>query len=186
MLSHELIRNYQLFSKYKGHSLEAFESILKTSKRHILADIAKINDTLSLYQLPLIALDRQLVYPPDLTEKDLLNRMLPTLDDYLFQDERLDMIIIYIMMAKEFISINHLESLLRLSRNSVIADLNLVRDRVQAFQVTLAYNRQDGYFFEGEPLALRRLLESAVSSLLQVTSGPWVFSYLLHELGLPD
>ncbi|HER6554303.1 BglG family transcription antiterminator [Streptococcus pyogenes] len=186
MLSHELIRNYQLFSKYKGHSLEAFESILKTSKRHILADIAKINDTLSLYQLPLIALDRQLVYPPDLTEKNLLNRMLPTLDDYLFQDERLDMIIIYIMMAKEFISINHLESLLRLSRNSVIADLNLVRDRVQAFQVTLAYNRQDGYFFEGEPLALRRLLESSVSSLLQVTSGPWVFSYLLHELGLPD
>lgn len=58
MLSHELIRNYQLFSKYKGHSLEAFESILKASKRHILADIAKINDTLSLYQLPLIALDR--------------------------------------------------------------------------------------------------------------------------------
>lgn len=54
MLSHELIRNYQLFSKYKGHSLEAFESILKTSKRHILADIAKINDTLSLYQLPLL------------------------------------------------------------------------------------------------------------------------------------
>lgn len=40
--------------------------------------------------------------------------------------------------------------------------------------------------FEGEPLALRRLLESAASSLLQVTSGPWVFSYLLHELGLPD
>lgn len=77
--------------------------------------------------------------------------MLPTLDDYLFQDERLDMIIIYIMMAKEFISINHLESLLRLSRNSVIADLNLVRDRVQAFQVTLAYNRQDGYFLKENP-----------------------------------
>ena len=44
MLSHELIRKYQLFSKYKGHSLEAFESILKVSKRHILSDIAKIND----------------------------------------------------------------------------------------------------------------------------------------------
>ncbi|GFE44672.1 BglG family transcription antiterminator [Streptococcus canis] len=186
MLSHELIRKYQLFSKYKGHSLEAFESILKVSKRHILSDIAKINDSLAVYQLPLIVLDRQLVYPPNLTEQELLDCMLPTLDDYLFQNERPDMLIIYLMMAQEFISINHLESLLRLSRNSVIADLNLVRERVQAFQVTLTYNRQEGYFFEGEPLALRRLLESTVSSLLQLTSGPWVFSYLLHELGLPN
>ena len=115
MLSHELIRKYQLFSKYKGHSLEAFESILKVSKRHILSDIAKINDSLAVYQLPLIVLDRQLVYPPNLTEQELLDCILPTLDDYLFQNERPDMLIIYLMMAQEFISINHLESLLRLS-----------------------------------------------------------------------
>ncbi|MGT2935845.1 BglG family transcription antiterminator [Streptococcus castoreus] len=186
MLSHELIRKYQLFSKYKGHSLEEFESIFNSNKRHILSDIAKINDSLAVYQLPLIVLDRQLVYPPELNEKDLLDRMLPTLEDYLFQDERPNILIIYLMMAQEFISINHLESLLRLSRNSVIADLKLVRERVQLFKVTLSYNRQDGYFFEGDPLALRRLLETTVSSLLQLVSGQWVFSYLLHVLGLPD
>lgn len=186
MLSHELIKKFQIFSKYNHSSLDELESLVKTRKRNVLLDIDRINDTLFACGFDLIQVENNEIICPDISETELFKSLLPNMTDYLFQDERPEMIGLYLLLNKEYNSISHLEDLLRVSRNSILADIKILRQMAKKMQVELEYSRQEGYFFVGSPLHLRRFLEVTVNQLLAYASGKWLIVYILHYLGMPN
>ncbi|VTS39070.1 PTS system mannitol (cryptic)-specific transporter subunit IIA [Streptococcus pseudoporcinus] len=186
MLSHELVRKFQTFLKYPNRSLEDFESLLGMQKRNILIDIDKINDSLVAKKFPPITFKEGKLRPLTISEDELLQASLPHLKDYYFQDERPDLIILYVLLSSDYVSISHLEIFLHISRNSVLSDLKEVRARLLSFRVELLYTRQKGYFLAGEALALRRLLERTVNQILAFASGKWLLTYILKELAYDD
>lgn len=186
MLSHELIKKFQIFSKYPNRSLEDFESLLGTHKRNILADIDRINDSLEHLALPLITFEDGLLRPIAFCEQDLYQSLLPNMRDYVFQDERPDMMILYLLLEDSYISINHFEAFLRVSRNSVLTDLKLVRQKLSAFNVSLHYSRMDGYYLDGSSFALRRALEGTINQLLSFASGKYLLAYLMQDVDIED
>lgn len=186
MLSQELVRKFQIFLKYPNRSLEDFESLLGMQKRNILTDIDKINDSLVLNNFPPITFKEGKLSPLTTSEDELLQASLPRLEDYYFQDERPDLIILYILLSSDYVSISHLESFLHISRNSVLSDLKEVRTKLRPFSVELLYTRQNGYFLVGETLALKRLLERTINQTLAFSSGKWLLTYVLKELTFDD
>ncbi|WP_159564460.1 BglG family transcription antiterminator [Streptococcus halichoeri] len=185
MLSHELIKKFQIFSQYPEHTLEEFGSILQVSRRQLLTDIARINESLARYGFPQITCNQSKVGVPHITETSLFERLMPEMTDYLFQAERPAMLTLYLLLAKDFVAITHLESFVQVSRNSILTDLKLVRKWTQDYGVQLVYTRQEGYYFVGDGLALRRLLEATIAHLLTYSTGKWLITYVLITLDLP-
>ncbi len=179
MLSHGLIQKFQIFLKYQHHPIEEFEYLLKTERRYIYTDISNLNEVLRQYQYDEIYFEHDRLVVPNVAISELLDKMLPNLSDYLFHEERLDMIILYILLSKEAVSVNHLRLLLRMSKNSVLSDLKRIRHQLNDLQLTLVYDRQNGYLFSGNGLTLRRLLESSIDKLLTFISGKWLIQYVL-------
>lgn len=179
MLSHGLIKKFQIFSKYQYHPIEEFEYLLKTERRYIYTDIANLNEVLRQYQYDEIYFEQDRLVVPNIAISELLDKMLPNLPQYLFYEERLDMIILYILLSKEAVSINHLRSLLRMSKNSVLSDLKRIKQRLHNLDSTLVYDRQNGYLFSGSALTLRHLLENSIDKLMTFVSGKWLIQYVL-------
>ncbi|MGT2924748.1 BglG family transcription antiterminator [Streptococcus caviae] len=178
MLSNELIKKFQVFSKYPNGSFNEFEYILKTNRKSLLADIARINDVLQKYAYDLIEVKEDRLLVPNVSMTELLERMFPDFEDYFFQEERQDMIILYLLLRQNFISNYHLQYLLRVSKNSVLTDLKGVRSKLASFQIDLHYTRKKGYFLEGGGLQLRKLLENTIAQLLSFNSGKWLIQYI--------
>jgi len=104
--------------------------------------------------------------------------------DYLFHEERLEMIVLYILLAQHFVSNQHLQNLLQMSRNSVLSDIKRLKQHLLSYQIELSYTRKQGYFLAGKTKKLIYLLEKTLSELLSIASGRWVLRYLLEDCGL--
>ena len=123
MLSNELIEKFQIFSSYPNASILELAVLLKSNRKMVLTDIRKINDILFSVGLPRIQIEESYIQMPDISLNDLFSRMSLDSGEYLFFEERLDMIILYILLNTDFVSNTHLQCLLQMSKNSVLSDL---------------------------------------------------------------
>ena len=181
MLNQDLLKKLQVFSKYSNHTIDEFEQFLKSSRKNIILDIEKINDSLQFYQLLTLTNQKGRIRVPDATFKRLLDKMNVELVDYIFQEERPDLIILFLLLTDEYVSINHLEDLVRVSKNSILSDLKIVRKILSDFSISLHYSRQKGYYLIGEALAIRQLLENTLASLLGLSIGEKLIYYTAHK-----
>ncbi|EGV08067.1 conserved domain protein [Streptococcus constellatus subsp. pharyngis SK1060 = CCUG 46377] len=123
MLSNELIEKFQIFSSYPNASILELAVLLKSNRKMVLTDIRKINDILFSVGLPRIQIEESYIQMPDISLNDLFSRMSLDSGEYLFFEERLDMIILYILLNTDFVSNTNLQCLLQMSKNSVLSDL---------------------------------------------------------------
>ncbi|MGT2772038.1 BglG family transcription antiterminator [Streptococcus marimammalium] len=185
MLTNEIVKKLPLFAKYHGYPLSDLEGILGVSRKTILSDITKINTILEVLETPVITFDNDNINCPQISVTDLFVKLSPHLKNYLFQEERPYMIVLYLLLKEDYISNFHLQEMLRISKNSVLNDLKDLKNRLASKQVTITYNRKKGYFLAGTPKALHLVLEWAINKLLQFNSGKWIIRYLFYHCQKP-
>ncbi len=184
MLNNDIIKKLPIFSKYNGYSIHSFERIMNTTRKNILMDIERINGVLSFYHYPLVTTKDDAIRLPKISIKDLFSKMSPTMNQYYFQEERQWMLILYLFLNNEFISNFHLQTYLRVSKNTVLSDIKNLRDALSEMNIELNYSRKEGYVLEGNSIALRHLLEKAINETLKFESGKWIVRYLFHTCQL--
>lgn len=74
---------------------------------------------------------------------------------------------LYTFIRKGFISNNHFQELLGVSRNTALADVKTDREACEAFGLTLAYTRAEGYHLKRTEKDKHRLALYAISHLLK-------------------
>lgn len=181
MFTNELIKKYQFFLNYTNSSIGELENLSNSSRRTILSDILKINEALSHLLLPNIRIENDLIRVPAISSGELLGHVDISSRSYIFQHERLDMIILYLLLYPEYISNYHLQDLLRMSKNSVVADLKDIRESLINQSISLQYRRSEGYYLEGTGSQLRQLLERTIEKLMRLESGRFILDYVLKE-----
>ena len=184
MLSNELIEKFQIFSSYPNASILELAVLLKSNRKMVLTDIRKINDILFSVGLPRIQIEESYIQMPDISLNDLFSRMSLDSGEYLFFEERLDMIILYILLNTDFVSNTHLQCLLQMSKNSVLSDLKKARLQAKKYGGQLVYTRQEGYIIRATDTKRMLLLEQVVENILAKASGSWVIKYVLDECQL--
>ena len=184
VLSNELIEKFQLLSKYSDSSLEEMEKLLKINRKYLILQIEKINDVLESFHFPVIEVKGGRIRTPAVSLNSLFEKISHHTGDYLFHEERLEMIVLYILLAQHFVSNQHLQNLLQMSRNSVLSDIKRLKQHLLSYQIELSYTRKQGYFLAGKTKKLIYLLEKTLSELLSIASGRWVLRYLLEDCGL--
>ena len=181
MFTNELIKKYQFFLNYTNSSIGELENLSNSSRRTILSDILRINEALSHLLLPNIRIENDLIRVPAISSGELLGHVDISSRSYIFQHERLDMIILYLLLYPEYISNYHLQDLLRMSKNSVVADLKDIRELLKNQSISLQYTRSKGYYLEGTGSQLRQLLERTIEKLMRLESGRFILDYVLKE-----
>lgn len=181
MFTNELIKKYQFFLNYTNSSIGELENLSNSSRRTILSDILRINEALSYLLLPNIRIENDLIRVPAISSGELLGHVDISSRSYIFQHERLDMIILYLLLYPEYISNYHLQDLLRMSKNSVVADLKDIRELLKNQSISLQYTRSEGYYLEGTGSQLRQLLERTIEKLMRLESGRFILDYVLKE-----
>ena len=181
MFTNELIKKYQFFLNYTNSSIGELENLSNSNRRTILSDILKINEALSHLLLPNIRIEKDLIRVPAISSRELLGHVDISSRSYIFQHERLDMIILYLLLYPDYISNYHLQDLLRMSKNSVVADLKDIRELLKNQSIALQYTRSEGYYLEGTGSQLRQLLEHTIEKLMRLESGRFILDYVLKE-----
>ncbi|WP_155971801.1 BglG family transcription antiterminator [Streptococcus ruminantium] len=169
---------------FANKEMSLYELSVQTGvdKENVLVGLREVNELLEregyepiyfkggLYQVP----ETLLSYQREIFE------WLRSHEIYLSQEERQMLLYLYTFIRKEFVSNNHFQDLLGVSRNTVLADIKAVRNVCNRFDIFLAYTRSDGYHLIGQEENKHRLALYAISSCLQSSVGIWAMDYLLR------
>lgn len=184
MLTNELIKKYQFFLNYNHTSIDEMEGVLQCNKRTVLIDIQKVNEMLMGLELPTITIQNNFIIAPDISITNILKNVDIASKNYVFQEERIDMLIFYIILRSDYISNSHLQDFLRMSKNSILADLKEVKVILKKYELQLIYSRDKGYYIDGNSNKIRELLERTIGNLITLVCGRNILRYIFNECNL--
>ena len=184
MLTNELIKKYQFFLNYNHTSIDEMEGVLQCNKRTVLIDIQKVNEMLMGLELPTITIQNNFIIAPDISITNILKNVDIASKNYIFQEERIDMLIFYIILCSDYISNSHLQDFLRMSKNSILADLKEVKVILKKYELQLIYSRDKGYYIDGNSNKIRELLERTIGNLITLVCGRNILRYIFNECNL--
>lgn len=184
MLTNELIKKYQFFLNYNHTSIEEMEGVLQCNKRTVMTDIQKVNEMLLNLDLPIITVQNDFIITPDISITTILKDIDIESQEFVFQEERIDMLIFYIILCSDYISNLHLQDFLRMSKNSILADLKEVKASLKPYDLQLIYSREKGYYIDGDSNKIRELLEITIGNLITLVCGRNILSYIFNKCNL--
>ena len=151
---------------------------LGQSRRKVYYHVDKINDALGNPEHHLVSLPRIGIY---LTEEQRLacQQLLSEVDSYdyvMSGEERMQMMLFWIGISKERITVEKLMELTEVSRNTVLNDLNTIRYQLslEQYQVTLQVSKSQGYYLSAHPLNRIQHLQSLLYHILMEGNGAFV------------
>ena len=126
------------------------------SRRKIYYHLEKINDALPQDIEPIMSQPRVgIILTQD--QRHACEELLASVDAYSYvmsMDERMQLMILFICVLKERVTIEKLMDLTEVSRNTVLNDLNTIRSQltVEQYQVCLITTKSQGYVLKCHPL----------------------------------
>ncbi|AGM99873.1 BglG family transcription antiterminator [Streptococcus iniae] len=100
---------------------------------------------------------------------------------YLPQDERLDLIYLYTFCRRDFVSNNHYQDFLKVSKNTTLTDIKALRQKMAVYHLELPYTRASGYTIKGAEKDKHRMAFESISSLVKSSMGIWTLEYVLDS-----
>ncbi|WP_313627721.1 BglG family transcription antiterminator [Enterococcus italicus] len=163
----ELMKNPQLTSAELIEKLSITQGQLSYS-------LNKLNDILDERQLKEIKrtrtghflIDREIFQHYQVTAFEEIS------DEYLFSgEERIQLIQLMLLSKEEFISVNHFLFEFKVSRNTILRDLSILRKKLEKMDMTLIYTRSKGYYIEGSEWTKRNFLVETLNIVFQFPLG---------------
>ncbi|HWJ78752.1 MAG TPA: BglG family transcription antiterminator [Niallia sp.] len=167
----------------KNHSpqkMRRLEQELGYTRRQITYDLKKINDWLKQQGLPPIQNDRSKGLFFHSQCKKVVEKM-PEVKSHTYiasPSERRGLILLKIFTQQDYVSLNHLISLLKVSKNTVLSSIKEASKFAEKYDVHITYTRMNGYELVGDEADIRMLIMHCISKFIRYEEG----SYLLKEL----
>lgn len=150
------------------------------SRRQVDYSFQKVNEWLEEQGKPRVIkkngmyqVDKTIAQLFDIEKEEGVGHYIPT------QEERIYLLILYIVTSEEELSLNHFITELEVSKNTVLQDLKDVRALLERRELTLEYTRQDGYYIVGAEWAKRSVMLEAIYKVAQMYGGEQYFHRLM-------
>ena len=141
--------------------MEQLAQELKISRRSAYYDVSKINVWLEQAGIPPLETERGrgLFVSPEY--RSCIEQLLkePAEDEvYIYSpEERVRLIILYIMDSPKSVFVEQLMEHCEVSRNTIFNDLKEATSQLQKYDLTLFYSNRTGYAVQGDPIRCRAL-----------------------------
>lgn len=183
MIDHRVIAI--LMDLFANGQMSLYELSIRTEmdKEDLLRSMQQVNAILQDKGLDRIELEAgHYRISPTLAEQtglvfDLFNQQELSLS----QEERVIILYLYTFIRKDFISNNHYQEVLNVSRNTTLSDSKQVKHLCSQFSLSLDYTRARGYHLVGQERDKYRLALYAISACLKSTVGSWALDYVLRS-----
>ncbi|MBY5035052.1 transcription antiterminator [Streptococcus gallolyticus] len=164
--------------------LEMPETIMKISKnlgqsrRKIYYHLEKINDSLPDGIQEVVAYPRiGLILSEE--QKKACQDLMEGIDSYHYvmnAEERMLLLLTYIAVAQERVTIEKMMQLVEVSRNTILNDLTVIRERLSQEQycLQLKVTKLKGYYLEGHPLSAIQYTYRLMDVLLTVGTNHYI------------
>lgn len=182
-LDERCIRLLQEVVSRPSSSWKQLQQKLGLSRRQITYDLDKINSWLKEQNQPVIQYDRQQGFIIPSSLEGYLQR-LDTVEqkNYVWTgNERVNILLLSLLIAKEPWSLAHVTSLLDVSRNTALSDLKEARQKARKAGVDLVYSRIEGYRFVGSEWEQRNLLRWLVLECIRWDNGQMILNTVLDQ-----
>lgn len=150
MLQQRSLNILKLLMGNKNMTIEGLQTKTELSQRQIRYDIKLINNWLTNNNYSEIIKDTNSHYLFSNNVNDVLKDLAKGNVEYIFNDvERQRIIYLYLFLNYETVSMDHLISLLEVSRGTVNEDLNKLEKKVSQYNISISYTRSKGYRIVG-------------------------------------
>ncbi|MEZ0482091.1 transcription antiterminator [Planococcus sp. SSTMD024] len=151
-------------------SMSEIESQTGLTRRQIQYSLGKVNDWLQFNNYAPVQYKRELGYfLPDKIADDEISVKL-TKRSYVFSEkDREQVIYLMILLSQEPLSVFHFQSATGVSRNTVLHDLQRLKDMAKEMGLSIQYSKQSGYIITGDSRTKRFVIEQL---LHEVLNGP--------------
>lgn len=142
-------------------SVNAIAKALQVSRRTVYYDIDKINLWLEQAGLSHLEIVREKGLYLSQQEREKIQTMLESDSEdqvYIFSpEERIKIIICYVIYAQNAIYMEQFTDCFAVSRNTIFADLKEVTKKLKKYDLKLDYQPKQGYIILGDPVRVRAL-----------------------------
>lgn len=139
------------------------------SRRTIYYDIEKINNWLDDQGLDRIYHVRSAGISLTDETKELIPNRFKAMNPWYYEysiDERKAWIILYLTLSKSAFFIKDFIKKLQVSRNTVINDINALKDDLKQFHLQLKFDRAKGYLISGEESQIRKAIIHSINEVI--------------------
>lgn len=145
-----------LIGLQEPETIMAISKELQQSRRKIYYHLEKINDALPASVEPIESLPRVGLRLSE-EQKQACRDLLDSIDSYTYvmnMSERIQLMMVYICITPERVTIERLMELTEVSRNTVLNDLNEIRSQLaqEQYKMTLYVSKSQGYSLACHPL----------------------------------
>jgi len=166
-------RNYLILKEIITHRStvtgKALEISLGLTRKQLEYGITGINEYLGKQQLPPLQRSKngRIIVPGEVARQlDLESLNMEKQEAWLSIGERCDIILLMLLCGQQELSLQHFITEIKVSRNTVLADLKRVKDQIRPAGLMLTYSREAGYQLAGQEYSLRQQLFTVLHSLI--------------------
>ncbi|WP_110927001.1 BglG family transcription antiterminator [Bacillus massiliglaciei] len=153
-------------------TMKELEERTGLTRRQIQYGLGKVNDWLEYQGYPSVQYQRGSGY--SLTEKirEQQFEMKLSKRTYSFSESDREKVFgLMILLSREELSVFHFQSLTGLSRNTVLKDLQRLKEKMELLGLKIHYSKQHGYMMEGDSRKKRVVAENLVREVLNSTNS---------------
>ncbi|KHD44696.1 BglG family transcription antiterminator [Streptococcus hongkongensis] len=169
----------------KAETVMTISQSLEQSRRKVYYHLEKINEALPDSVAQIVSLPRIGILL-NAQQKKACQLLLQDVDDYNYvmkSDERMKLSAIYIVVSTKRVTIDRLMQLNDVSRNTVLNDLNELRNLLASkeYSIQLHSTKTRGYYFECHPLSFIQFLYKLLDSIYHGKNSTFI-DYFDHKL----
>lgn len=185
MIDNSLMELLKQIVKNPKIKIEDFIQINNISHRQFLIKLKQLNEYLESKNFQSIQIENQLLVFDEKLELFLLDEIFADEYKLLFKEKlRVPLIYLYTFIRQEAVSNYHFQWLLRVSKNTILADMKILRNECLKYQVQFNYSRKDGYHLVGSEMDKRRIALVYLNEVLEYSIGKKALQYILRSWAL--
>ena len=152
-----------LLIKNPDYKVSNLEKSLGLTRRQVNYSLNQINDDLAQNNLPKIIKnsDGSIMIPKEIL-RYYSQRTFDGSTTFFSENERIDIICLFLAITHEDVSLNHLMDILKVSKNTIVNDIKQANESIDKYGLNIKYNRILGYEIIGNEYQIRILIEDII------------------------
>lgn len=135
-----------LLIKNPDYKVSNLESAMGLTRRQVNYTLRQINESLRENNLPKITRTfNGTIQIPQEVLRNYSDRTSDKATDFHSENERIDIICLYLAVSNEDISLNHLIDVLKVSKNTIVSDIKTTNAAIEKYGLRIVWNRQQFY-----------------------------------------
>ncbi|WP_086315526.1 hypothetical protein A5821_003013 [Enterococcus sp. 7F3_DIV0205] len=158
-----------------GYTIQEIEEITGMPAETIIDQLGKLNEQLQKFSYEQVYWKKDKIYFSKRVSEKWLELHFGKLETEIFYSEYERQALVYLLtfIADEDLSVYHYQEFLQVSKNTILADIKKVRERLSKKQLNLEYSRKKGFYLTGLEEQIRIQAHQMIANVVTSISGKW-------------